>query len=184
MSEGIRVVLGQPVPLSLTLFDGASGQFPRARVYDSADAEVSGSPFNLTEVGSTGRYTNAAFTPIAIGTFTARFVVYSNAGHTIENLKYQRDQDSFRVAVLEASATDAIRILGLSQDNYMLDEQSYDAKGLLEKGRIRIFANAVALADASAGAADNTDSEIQRYNITVVATTPGEATDYRVEREL
>lgn len=84
-----------------------------------------------------------------------------------------------------ASAAVITRILGLVQDNFMLDEQTYDSKGLLLTGRIRTFASAAALGLASALAADDADSEIARYNIiTDPPAIPGEATDYRVFREL
>jgi hypothetical protein len=84
-----------------------------------------------------------------------------------------------------AKNADMVRVLGLTQDNFMLDEQTYDSEGLLLTGRVRIFASAGALAAASAGNADNADGEIARYNIgPVVAATPGRPTDFRVAREL
>jgi hypothetical protein len=99
MSESFDLSLGTSLPLSLTLPDGASGLFPQAFVYDSADSPVAGSPFDLSEVASTGRYTSSAFTPGAIGTFTALFITYTDAGHTTESGLYERDQDSFVVRV-------------------------------------------------------------------------------------
>ena len=107
MAESFDIELGNPLPLSLTAPDGVSGLFPRARIYDSSDVEVAGSPFNLTEVGGTGRYTGASFTPLAVGTFTARFVIYTDAGHTTESQFYERDQDSYRVADVDALVWDA-----------------------------------------------------------------------------
>ncbi len=79
---------------------------------------------------------------------------------------------------------DIARILGLAQDNYMLDNTSYDANGLLLTGRVRVFASAVALAAATDGAADGADSEIARYSVTTIAAVSGQADDYRFEREL
>lgn len=105
MAESFHTLLGNPLPLSLTLPDGASGLFPRAFVYDSADVAVAGSPFDLGEVGATGRYTSAAFTPAAKGTFTAHYIVYSNSGHTVEATIYERDQDSFVVVTNDDIAT-------------------------------------------------------------------------------
>ncbi len=103
MSESYRIRLGNPLPLSLQMPAGATGLFPRARIYDSSDVEVAGSPFDLTEVGSTARYTAASFTPLAIGTFVARFVPFTDSGHTIEAVRYTRDQDSYNVLdVVEA----------------------------------------------------------------------------------
>ncbi len=87
-------------------------------------------------------------------------------------------------AAIAAAQIDITRILGLSQDNYMLDNTTYDIAGLLLTGRVRVFASAVALAAASDGAADGADSEIARYSVTVIAAIAGQADDYRFEREL
>ena len=97
--------------------------------------------------------------------------------------------DDARIDVDQVSAavdasTVLIRILGLVQDNFMLDEQTYDAENLLLTGRIRVFASAGALAAATRDAADGTDSEIARYNVTVGSAVAGQANDYRVAREL
>jgi hypothetical protein len=108
MSESFTVQLGSHLPLSLTLPDGASGLFPQAFVYDSADVAVAGSPFDLAEVGTTGRYTNAAFTPIAAGNYTAHFIVFSDAGHLTEATTYERDQDSFVVELQAATPGAAV----------------------------------------------------------------------------
>lgn len=100
MSEGITVPLGDELPLSFTLPAGANGLFPQAFVTDDADVAVAGSPFDLTEIGATARYTRfpaASFSPAAVGSFTARFVVFSDAGHLVEALEFTRDQDSFEV---------------------------------------------------------------------------------------
>ena len=103
-SESITVELGNALPLSLTIPDGQSGLFPRAIIYDSVDAVVAGGPWDLTEVGTTGRYTLAGPTPVAIGSFTAHYVVYTDAGHTTESTTYLRTQDSFKVENQIASA--------------------------------------------------------------------------------
>ncbi len=111
MSEGITVPLGDELPLSFTLPAGASGLFPQAFVTDDADAAVAGSPFDLTEVGATARYTRfpaASFTPAAVGSFTARFVVFSDAGHLVEALQFTRDQDSYEVLPTAAGIAAAV----------------------------------------------------------------------------
>ncbi len=107
MAESFSITLGDPLPLSLTLGDGASGLFPRAFVYDSADVAVTGSPFNLIEVASTGRYTNAAFTPASIGSFTALFIAYTDVGHTTKSTIHDNDQDSFVVQLAQVAASGA-----------------------------------------------------------------------------
>ena len=96
MSESFSILLGNPIPLSLTLPDGSSGLFPQAFVYDSADAQVTGSPFDLTEVGTTGRYTAAAFSPGAVGTLTAHYIIFTDSGHTTESTIVTRTASSSR----------------------------------------------------------------------------------------
>lgn len=101
MSEALNVKLGEALPLSWTAPDGASGLFPQAFVFDSANNSVAGSPFDLSEVASDGRYTAQTtpdeFTPGVVGTFTALYVAFSDGAHTIEDTSYERDQDSFSV---------------------------------------------------------------------------------------
>lgn len=106
--SAFAIQLGGELPLSLTLGDGASGVFPQANVYDSSDVEVGGSPFDLTEVGATGRYTGASFTPFVAGTFVSRYVVYSDAGHTTELLRYERSEDSYVVDDIAARVWDEV----------------------------------------------------------------------------
>ena len=109
MAESFFITLGDPLPLSLTLPDGSSSAFPQAFLYDSIDVAVSGSPFDLAEVASTGRYTDATFVPTGTETFTALFIVYTDSGHLTESSKYDRDQDSFAVKNISSSVWDATR---------------------------------------------------------------------------
>lgn len=108
MSQSFQIALGDPLPLSFAMPAGASGLFPRARIYDSSDVEVAGSPFDLTEVGATARYTGASFTPLAVGTFTARFVAFTDAGHTTEAVRFSRDQDAFVVGITDDDLVDLV----------------------------------------------------------------------------
>jgi hypothetical protein len=100
------IELGNPLPLSCTLINGASGLFPRVHVYDSAGAEVGASPIDLSEVGSTGRYTSLGFTPITKELFTAHFIVYTNAGHTVESVLHGRHEEMFIVTQFPADITE------------------------------------------------------------------------------
>ncbi len=97
MSESIRVTLGDPLPLSLTLPDGAAGLFPRAYIRDSAGVAV-GSPVDLVAASApAGNYIATGPTPGAVGFFTAQFVVFSDGAHTIKATIYSEIQDSFTV---------------------------------------------------------------------------------------
>lgn len=110
----IPVNLTDPIPLSLTLFDGATGKFPQTHIFDSSDVEVSGSPFDLAEV-DTGRYTNAAFTPLTEETFTAKFIVYNDSGHTSESATHDRAEEAFFVRKSVADILRADTIAELAQ---------------------------------------------------------------------
>lgn len=93
----IQVDLTDPLPLSLTIAIGTSGLFPRCLVYDESDSLVA--TRDLTEVGSTGRYTDTGFTPVTEEVFTGHFTVFTNAGHTTESTFEGRTEEQFRVAV-------------------------------------------------------------------------------------
>lgn len=96
--SSIVVKLTDPLPLSLTLRDGATGLYPQAHVYDESDVEVLGSPFDLTEQ-DTGRYTNQAFTPDTQEVFVGKFIVYNDAGHTSESAVHGRAEETYVTTV-------------------------------------------------------------------------------------
>lgn len=68
-------------------------------------------------------------------------------------------------ASLTTVATQIARALGLVHENAMVDNTVHSA-GKLTSARVRVFANAAALASAVAGHADGADSEVYRYTIT------------------
>lgn len=92
----IIVELGNPLPLSLTLSDGAMSLYPQAHIYDSNDVEVSGSPFDLTEQDD-DRYTSRAFTPLTKELFIAKFIVYIRPDHSVESPIHDRVQEIYIV---------------------------------------------------------------------------------------
>ena len=93
----ISVPSGANIPLQLQLFDGLTNQYPRARVYNSAFTEISGSPFNLTHLAG-GLYLNTtSIVAPADGIYTAIYTVYSNSGHTTVNKAYSIETDTFSV---------------------------------------------------------------------------------------
>lgn len=101
------IKLGDPVLLSLTAHDGASGLFPQAHIYDSNGIEESASPFDLTEVGATGRYTSSAFVPTSTETFTALFITYTDAPHTSESFVHGRVEEMYPVDLVQTAASGA-----------------------------------------------------------------------------
>lgn len=90
-------------------------------------------------------------------------------------------------AVATASAVSTVssaitRLLGLAHDNAMVDECVYSS-GKLTSSRIRVFANAAALAAAAPGEADGADSEIARY-VTAAAYSGDDLISYELTRQL
>lgn len=94
--SSIPVELGNPLPLSLTLSDGAMQLYPQAHIYDKNDVEVTGSPFDLIEQDE-GRYTNTDCIPLTKGTFTAKFIVYLHQDHRVESPIHSRVQETYIV---------------------------------------------------------------------------------------
>lgn len=146
MSESFKIELGNPLPLSFQLPASGTGLFPRALIYNSADVVVA--TIDLSEIGATARYTNpgGAFTPTTLETFTARFVVFSDAGHTTEALRYSRDQDSF--VVTPNAEIDAQPIL--------LDNGDVEVTAVLRRGNA-VVTNATS---ARLTIRDNADNDV------------------------
>lgn len=126
------IELGDPLPLSCTLITGASGLFPQAFVYDSTGAPVAGSPFDLAEVGATGRYTNQAFTPTTKEVFTALFVVFTDAPHTTESALHGRHEEMYLVSILEDLLTNiAVTGAAINQTADSVDVTTGTPTGIL-----------------------------------------------------
>jgi len=102
MLQGFR---GQDLLLTLVLADGDATKFPRARVYDSAGSEVTGSPFDLAAVGAEGLYQDVWVAPDVEGYFSAIIIVYNDGAHTQVSNKYDRIGDSIRLDVPPGAVT-------------------------------------------------------------------------------
>lgn len=96
------VDLGDPIRLRLQLFDGATGLFPRAVIYNEAGAPVAGSPFALTHLAG-GLYQSDAFVPGVVGQYDASFTVYTDAGFITESSLYARALEVFDVRAAAAA---------------------------------------------------------------------------------
>lgn len=96
---GRLVEVNQTVVLDAKLYDGATDQFPRARVYNSSGTEQTAAPYSspitLTHRAN-GLYT-ATVTPDTEAEFVYIIQVYSDAGFTTLNKKYQEVADEFEV---------------------------------------------------------------------------------------
>jgi len=95
---------GQDLLLTLVLADGDATRFPRARVYDDTGSEVTGSPFDLAHVAN-GLYQDVWVNPDVEGHFSAIFIVYNDAGHTVVSNKYDRIGEAIRLDVPAGAIT-------------------------------------------------------------------------------
>lgn len=91
----IHIPSGSPLNLELSLADGHTGRFPRAKVYVSGTStQIAGSPVTLSHSAG-GRYLGSiAATP---GRYTAVFETYADAGHGVRLFKYGQPTDNFEV---------------------------------------------------------------------------------------
>jgi len=80
------------VPLVLVLWDGATGLFPRARVYSGITLVTT---LPLTHVAE--GYYQVNWTPVVAGKFVVVYTVYSDAGFTAPSSFYEKAQDLVKV---------------------------------------------------------------------------------------
>jgi len=100
MSEGVtsvshRLEAGDDLHLNYQAGDGQTGLFPQAHVYRQSDnVEIASSPFDLTE-RVLGGYSLDITPPTEVAHY-ARYIVYTDAGHTSESASHGRATDFFR----------------------------------------------------------------------------------------
>jgi hypothetical protein len=136
-----------------------------------------GSPAQVSDV--TAATTNAISTILsAIG--AAQLAIedhvdaelFGTGGSISDSINAARDDVKSHVDSTTATLTTLInRLLGLHGDNSLLDGGAGSPalvylNGLLVGARVRVFASSAALAAATAGAADNADGEVFRWNVT------------------
>jgi len=93
------VKLSESVTLFLQLSDEDTGQYPQATIINSNGNIIITK--DLTPItGVDGKYsTNYVFQ--VLGDYSIKYAVYSDAGHTILNNKYQLGDETIRVTALE-----------------------------------------------------------------------------------
>lgn len=111
----------QKITLSLTLMDGESNKFVRAYIFDQAGANVSpGSGYiDLTHLQG-GCYTNLTDTAffLADGLYLVLYQVFSDAGYSVQDIKYGNCEEDLHVTDFEQ------RILTEIPDNILLDNDA------------------------------------------------------------
>ena len=92
MSASVAVIPGSALPLTLQLEDGDATKFPQAAVYSPAGVLLT--TLDLAHV-ATGLSTNTTYVMPSEDWVAATYVVYDDAGHTVESSIHLRAQDTF-----------------------------------------------------------------------------------------
>lgn len=87
-------LVGDPIPLSVQLHDGATGKFVRARVYDPAGAEITGSPISVPHVAGGLYKVNTLVMPDETHV-VAQYKVYDDAPFTTPSSVHGDASDIF-----------------------------------------------------------------------------------------
>jgi hypothetical protein len=164
----------------MVLEDGDETQFPRAYIY------VAGGTSPLVTLDLVhkhlGRY-EANYTPASAGVYAATFIVYSDAGHTIESIRYSREAEQIFVSDngMDDLATRLIRILGLVHENAFIDNTVFDAFSQLVAARVRIF-NSAANCDLATDGGSEVTGLIATYEITSIYEVAGRMGTYKMKK--
>lgn len=169
--------IGEAVPLVMILEDGNENQYPQAEIY----APGGTSPIATVDLDHRvkGRY-EGSWTPSSVGPFSAQFFVYSDAGHTIENIVYVRAVEQIFVSESDVDdlASAIVRLLGLNHENAFIDNTVFDTFGQLVSARIRIF-DSKANAEAATDGGSETVGLIATYSMTADYEGAGRLKSYR-----
>lgn len=90
--------------LGVQLWDGNTGKFPQAHVFNPNNSELSGSPVNLTHIAR-GLYINGSLT-FPANDVTAQYVVYDDSLHTIQSADQTISMDEIRYVSPAVISTD------------------------------------------------------------------------------
>lgn len=151
----VSATVGTAVPIVMILEDGAETQYPQALIYEQGGT----APIATLDLDhkALGRY-EADWTPASVGVFSATFIVYSDAGHTVENIVYSREVEQVFVTQegIDDLAGKIVRILGLVHENAFIDNTVHDAQGSLVAARVRLFDSQTNVEAATDGGAETT----------------------------
>lgn len=155
-------------------------QYPQAEIY-AAGSTVPVVTLDLPHK-IRGRY-EAAWTPTATGVYTAHFIVYSDIGHTVENIAYTREAE--QLVVTENDADDLalmmVRVLGLVHENVFIDNTVHDLNGQLVAARVRVF-DSKANVEAATDGGSETTGLIATYEMSTIYESQGIMGSYRMKR--
>lgn len=148
-----HAVVNTTYPLRLQMANGNATVFPRAQVFSPAGASLGFAGLSHISGGLYG----APYTFASTGSHVVVYQIFADAGfvsptgddkevaevevtETMETQVWEALLDNHLGAGTVGEAVAIVR--GLMQHNYILDNTSYNAKGLLVGGRIRVFRNA------------------------------------------
>jgi len=171
---------GETVYLATNLSDGEEGMYPQAVIY-RAGTGTKVATVSLIHRAD-GVY-DAPWTPEQTGIYTALFITYMDADHTVENIIYGRASE--QIIVSSASVDDLsvtlARSMGLLHENAFIDNTVYSGASLIG-ARVRIFEDSESAQAATDGGSE-TAGLIGTYTITSeIEGAAGQMKTYRMVR--
>ena len=143
MAGIVNVEVGEDVPVELQIVDGNTAQHPR--VWITNDANSWSVTLDLVHVAH-GLYRPAA--PYVMpdeNWVSCTYIVYEDAGHSIESTTYVRDADVFMKTI---PGDFLLRALGLMQENQYIDNAVYTGNKMTS-ARLRIYSDPASVGTAA-----------------------------------
>ena len=100
-----------PIPLSLNLEDGDTAKYPRATIYSNGSLVGT---VDLGHIGQ-GRY-SGTWIPGALAGYDALFLVFDDAGHSVESDRYGRVMERWQNDALITTAVEGSTVAGDTAD--------------------------------------------------------------------
>lgn len=184
----ITVEIGDSVPLTNVVSDGRDDLYCRASILDDSGAEIG---VVYPSYKSSGVY-SVSWTPPDVGYYTVVYQLFHDSGY-LHDANYDLASEDIRVTEALSTSVSAIesalssmqlalaRLLGLSQENSVIDSQIYNEIGNLTSARIRCYnssANA-AIASSTSPASYNTGL-VASYTVSATYNSSGALTKYAV----
>lgn len=127
---------GDPIPLSLQLYDGHTGKHCIAFLYDSNDIELGASPVNLAHLEN-GLYLNDSVAmPYNINHVKAVYRVFDDIGHTMVSEYHSDAIDVFEIGDLTATGIAPTEVDGIVDGSEMVtgEIEAKEVTGEIELG--------------------------------------------------
>lgn len=179
MSVPARV--NQAAKLAMVIDNGLTGLYPQAEIYSGGTLVTT---VDLNDYGK-GRY-EGDWTPTSVGTYSALFSVYQDAGHTVELTPFVISREMEQIFVSQSDVDDLAssiaRMLGLVHENAFIDNTEYDVNSMLVSARVRVYDSKTNAQSATDGGSEATGL-IATYTIAAAYEGPGEMKTYRMVLE-